>query len=59
MGVTFFVLELSGLAALSVLVPIGGLPFGLFHLWLFESPPAGIYLAVRLARRSSSPTESS
>lgn len=50
-GVTIFVLGLFALAAFSVFAPMWGLPDGSFLLWLLVSPFAGIFLAVRLARR--------
>jgi hypothetical protein len=50
-GVTIFVLGLFSLAAFSVFAPMWGLPDGFFLLWLLVSPFAGIFLAVRLARR--------
>lgn len=56
-GVTIFVLGSFTLGAIAVLAPMWGLPFAFFLMWLFLSPLAGIYLAVRLARRSSAPTD--
>lgn len=58
-GVTIFVLGSFTLAAVAVLAPMWGLPFAFFLLWLFGSPLAGIYLAVRLTRQASSAREDS